>query len=105
MIPARTSLRPPMALVLRAGALSPGLSALTRIEIKGLSIPSETSPNTMDRMLKNMYRTIFPLYLDRYWRITENFFMLKSVNLETNLAVIISNYLLSHRTLKKYARR
>jgi hypothetical protein len=51
-------------------------------------MPREISPNTMDRILKNMYRTIFPLYLDRYWRITENFFMLKSVNLRANLAVI-----------------
>src|SRR5579871_3280455 len=58
---------------------------------KGLSIPREISPKTMERMLKIIYTTIFPLYLDRYCKITENFFMLKSVNLCANLTLIPLN--------------
>ena len=38
-------------------------------------MPREISPNMMERTLKNMYNTNLPLYLDKYSRITENFFM------------------------------
>src|SRR5580658_2565749 len=52
-------------------------------------MPTDNSPNTMERTLNIMYTTILPRYLDRYCKITENFFMLKSVNLLANLAVLL----------------
>src|SRR5882757_4688221 len=48
---------------------------LNRISIKGLSMPSEISPNRVDSTVKSTYATNLPLYFDIYWRIRENFFI------------------------------
>ena len=63
---ARTSFNPPMALpcMVTPFEFAPPVSKM--ISRKGLSIPTETTPKRMDKTLKNMYKTILPLYLDKY---------------------------------------
>ena len=75
MIVSRICLRGPMAFVETVAACW-GTSLGKRIFIKGLSIPMETSPKTMDNKVKTRYTTNLTLYFERYCRITENFFML-----------------------------
>jgi hypothetical protein len=64
---AKISLRPPIALPWSlTPPFGPGFPLLNRTSRNGLSIPTEISPNRRDRILKNMYRAILPLYLDKY---------------------------------------
>src|SRR5882724_3147359 len=48
---------------------------LNKISMKGLSMPREISPKSVESKVKRRYTSNLPLYFDIYWRIRENFFI------------------------------